>query len=509
MSILACGGDHWIGLTERGGLLVRGENSEGQLGIGTRNSKWHPTVLGGIGTVVGDEVGEVVGGVNALALLAATKAQAAALPRGVLAHPFDDKAAMVSAGEEHTMCVTDGGVVYAWGSNHQGQLGVNNTTQQAQALGVLMHRSTAPLRWSEHLCNRSPARMVACGDYHTLVLTQAGEVFACGRGRHGETGNSLLPDIVRFPERVPGLHAMALVAAGDMFSGAVGVDGQVWMWGNCRHGRLGYPPAMPQTRTAPDPRSLGLAAFGSSPVVLLNLRTNRAAAVTEMGELWAWGNNTCGKLGLGDDTLRVIPTLVTDGKMPAWGGSQVYMVCCGFQHQLVLTEDGAVWTCGEGTFGALGLSDLLDRWVPTRIMPAAFGGAKIVCVAGGSDISFAVTAQGILYIWGTDSFAAGMLRPAPLALPSPVEGSLVPGGRVGQSCNLSRRHKLSFCMGAHPRLGAPPPLPHELPQSGAPHRDLQDEMLEAILVHCVRLDGDYANMGNGLLHLLAVRVREN
>ena len=70
---------------------------------------------------------------------------------------------------------------------------------------------------------------------------------------------------------------------------------------------------------------------------------------------------------------------------------------------------GAVWTCGEGTFGALGHSDLLDRWVPTCIAPAAFGGAKIVFVAGGSDISFAVIAEGILYIWGTDSLAFGTL----------------------------------------------------------------------------------------------------
>ena len=49
--------------------------------------------------------------------------------------------------------------------------------------------------------------------------------------------------------------------------------------------------------------------------------------------------------------------------------------------------------------------------------PAAFGGAKIVFVAGGSDISFAVTAEGILYIWGTDSFAFGTLPPAPLMQP--------------------------------------------------------------------------------------------
>ena len=127
--------------------------------------------------------------------------------------------------------MTSGGVVYAWGSNLQGQLGVNNTTQQAQAMGVHMRRSTVPLRWSEHLCNDSPARMLARGDHHTLVLTQAGEVFACGRGGHGETDNSLLPSllhgIVRVPERVPRLHAMALADAGDKFSGAVDVDGQV------------------------------------------------------------------------------------------------------------------------------------------------------------------------------------------------------------------------------------------------------------------------------------------
>jgi len=65
MSILACNGDYWISLTERGGLIMRGDIAQGQLGIGTRNSEWYPTGLGGIGSVIGDEVGELVGGVHA------------------------------------------------------------------------------------------------------------------------------------------------------------------------------------------------------------------------------------------------------------------------------------------------------------------------------------------------------------------------------------------------------------------------------------------------------------
>jgi len=70
-------------------------------------------------------VEELVSGVHALALLAATQAHAAALPAGV---------------RTTTLCVTSGGVVYAWCFNLQGQIGVNNTTQQAQALGVHWER---------------------------------------------------------------------------------------------------------------------------------------------------------------------------------------------------------------------------------------------------------------------------------------------------------------------------------------------------------------------------------
>ena len=116
--------------------------------------------------------------------------------------------------------------------------------------------------------------MVACGDYHTLVLTRAGEVWACGRGDMGQTGSPRLPNAVREPARVEGLPAVALVAAGSTFSGAVGKDGQVWMWGETRDGRLGYPPVLPLARRTAAPTSLGHAAFGHAHVVQLSLASS-------------------------------------------------------------------------------------------------------------------------------------------------------------------------------------------------------------------------------------------
>ena len=55
-----------------------------------------------------------------------------------------------------------------------------------RALGVHTRCSTVPLRWSEHLYNGSPARIDACGDHHTLMLMQGGEVFACGSNINAE-----------------------------------------------------------------------------------------------------------------------------------------------------------------------------------------------------------------------------------------------------------------------------------------------------------------------------------
>jgi len=266
MALLACGREFYITLTERGGLVVRRANEHGQLGVGTQVPAMRPTVMGGVGPVVSDEVGELVGGMHALTLLAAPQAQAV----GALAHPFEDRVAMVFDEKKH--CVTDGGVVWAWGRNRHGQLGVDTQTPHT------------PLRWAVHFCNGALVRMVACGDFHTLVLTRAGEVWACGSARFGETGDPHVNHATRISVRVPGLPTVALVAAGDTHSGAVGVDGQVWMWGYTLLGRLGY--AAPQNaRTNPTPRSLGLA----ERVVLLDMHASNSAAVTDSGTLWVWG----------------------------------------------------------------------------------------------------------------------------------------------------------------------------------------------------------------------------
>ena len=271
MAVIACRASFWLAVTERGGLVVYGANNEGQLGIGTQVAAQGPTALGGLGPITGDTAAELAGGMEALALLADDASEP---PAAAPVHPFESKVAMLATGEEHSMCVTDDGAVWAWGANHWGQLGSTHP----------LRSSVVPLQWPPDLCNGAPARMVACGERHTLVLTRAGEVWACGDAQYGATGRVGFETARRTPERVAGLPAgVVLVAANERFSGAVGADGQVWMWGACGRNQLGFPAAPPHLTRNPVPTPLGLAAFGGEPVVQLSIGTHHSAAVTQIG----------------------------------------------------------------------------------------------------------------------------------------------------------------------------------------------------------------------------------
>ena len=85
-------------------------------------------------------------------------------------------------------------------------------------------------------------KMAACGDYHTLVLAEAGRVWAFGRGLHGRLGTGDEDDRTT-PTEVEGLRGVTItfVAAGAHFhSVAVSAGGGTFTWGCGDGGRLGH-----------------------------------------------------------------------------------------------------------------------------------------------------------------------------------------------------------------------------------------------------------------------------
>jgi hypothetical protein len=138
---------------------------------------------------------------------------------------------------------------------------------------------------------------------------------------------------------------------------------------------------------------------------------------------------------------------------------RVVMVACGLLHTLVVTQDGALWACGDWEFGQLGLNDTGNNYVFRQVGVAAFGGARVVTAAAGYGHSVAVTEDGALWTWGDSR--SGQLGHGDVETrlaPTRVAADSLRDTRIGRCRPLPTTHALAFSMGTHGRLGAASPL---------------------------------------------------
>ena len=135
------------------------------------------------------------------------------------------------------------------------------------------------------------------------------------------------------------------------------------------------------------------------------------------------------------------------------------MAACGFTHTLVVTQDGALWACGDGGDGQLGLNDKGNRRRFQRVGAGAFGGARVVAAAAGGEHSAAVTEDGALWTWGCGEHGRlGHGDEDNRLLLTLVSGAGLGGGRIGRCRGLPAEHALVFAMGTHGRLGGASPV---------------------------------------------------
>ena len=79
--------------------------------------------------------------------------------------------------------------------------------------------------------------------------------------------------------------------------------------------------------------------------------SSHSAAITSSGELYTWGCGEYGRLGHGDNITQLRPKQVK-----ALAGQRVIQVACGSRdaQTLALTDEGLVYSWGDGDFGKLG-----------------------------------------------------------------------------------------------------------------------------------------------------------
>ena len=124
-------------------------------------------------------------------------------------------------------------------------------------------------------------------------------------------------------------------------------------------------------------------------------------AVTEDGGLFAWGAGGDGHLGLGAVLHQQQPARAGGPEM--FDNQRIRLAAAGWSHLAVVAEDGAVYTCGYGGYGQLGLGDGQPQRRLTRVPQALFAGSRVVMVSCGYLHTMAVTAAGHAWTCGCNS----------------------------------------------------------------------------------------------------------
>lgn len=178
------------------------------------------------------------------------------------------------------------------------------------------------------------------------------------------------------------------VASGAESSFAIKADGTLWAWGRNTYGQLGD--GTTQNRLAP------VQVSGLTDVVVVatsRSSTGHTLAVKRDGTVWAWGYNFLGQLGLGDQTQRNTPTVIS-------GLTNVVAVAAGFSHSMALKADGTVWAWGANFYGEVGDGTLTRRYSPVQL--TSLVGIKQIAAAG--EASYAIqddgAESGVLWTWG-------------------------------------------------------------------------------------------------------------
>lgn len=131
------------------------------------------------------------------------------------------------------------------------------------------------------------------------------------------------------------LFLIEFVAGGTQSCFALTEEGHLYSWGSSNaHGQLGQG----SKDNSPLPQLLA-GPLSSKRVVQVAASDNHTMALTDEGDVYLWGNNCRGELGLGDTTCHHTPTLLPNCHFQ---GRLIKQIACSSRRSVALTEKGEV-----------------------------------------------------------------------------------------------------------------------------------------------------------------------
>lgn len=289
------------------------------------------------------------------------------------------------------------GSVYSWGMNSSGELGDNSFPAVAESsVSVKVSQGAIP--------SGVKATSVVAGSGNAGVVTDSGWIYTWGSGVSGINGDGTTAwrdePVALVQGQIPAGVTLTQLAIGNGNGYALGSDGWIYSWGANFEGALGNGSTSGPDQTSPVRVSQGAVPAG---VTFTQIAAGNYSAygLGTDGNVYSWGYNGNGLLGIGDTvTPRInVPALVTGGDLPA--GVTVTKVIASELHAMIVASDGNVYSWGNNESGQLGNDTMTKSASPVRVvMTDVPAGVTFTDAELGDRASYALGSDGRLYSWG-------------------------------------------------------------------------------------------------------------
>lgn len=220
---------------------------------------------------------------------------------------------------------TERSSIYSWGLGPYGELGLGLCTTIVEQPVSITHKSSFI--------------SISCGDYHCTALDTLGNAYSWGQNYDRQLGlhksdsskfkgqNCVVQEVMFRPALLPFslLCPISKISCGARFTVAIGINGDLWSWGAGECGQLGS--GRCTKREVPTKiliySTLESNSEGTQVVAESGKNTSSLCKIVDIacgdahvlavgcdGNVYGWGMNKRGQLGLGDSETRHSPSLL-------------------------------------------------------------------------------------------------------------------------------------------------------------------------------------------------------
>ncbi|XP_050522470.1 E3 ubiquitin-protein ligase HERC2 [Daktulosphaira vitifoliae] len=272
----------------------------------------------------------------------------------------------VNSGGRHCLALSSNGEVFAWGDGDDGKLGLGNRVSYVKPQLV-------------QALNDKYIIDIACGGFHSAAISQLGHLYTWGKGRYGRLGHGDYEDYL-YPTLVQSLinyHVLKVACgSGDAQTLCITSDDNVWSWGDGDYGKLGH--NISESCKLP----CKIESLSGKGIIQIDCGSQFSVALSSNGTLYTWGKGDYFRLGHGSNDHIRKPKPVS-----GLHGKKIIQFSTGSLHVLALTDDGEVFAWGDNDEGQLGDGTTHPISRPRPI--TALKGKPIQQVSCGSAHSFA------------------------------------------------------------------------------------------------------------------------